>query len=212
VALGPFGGAYRYTDLNPSFWGVMVQIIPGLHKIRAIGRFAPIGHLMIIALLACFVMFRVQPLQVRYKRLGLLLCCALWVSVHLTEQYTPVYITGRSSTLVSPEPDEKAFFETLGQPVLSFPTKPFYGNTLSMLYFRNFPDIQQINGYSGRSTPFFDQIMDQVGPNCAQVNLARSKGVNHFVFFKYRLQGTPWVNLSDCLDKPLFESHRVVVY
>ena len=212
-----FGPSYFFRQVHPdpSLWGVWAWLVPGVHKMRAIGRMAPIGQTVLLGIVA-WMLFRLILIE-KSKRANLLLCAvsSFWMLIQACENDSDLYITKPSPDVLVTSADETQFFSNIKEPILAFPVAPFHISTYAMLYFTHFSNIKLVNGYSGSSTPQYDELMASAPPELPsdrQVAMANKLGVHTFVVFK-NLLGKEHISIikSQWADK-IFENDRFYVF
>lgn len=160
LALGPLL-YYQSEAVNPSIWGFFALWFPGFTSMRAIGRIAYLGHVTLVAsfTLAAIIYYANRSTTWRRPLLFFFVLLALIQALDTIHVRPPEEIL--SSDLIEPRADERAFFFTIEGPVVVLPSQPFPRSARYMLYFQSFPQIQLMNGYSGRSTPTWNAIMQK---------------------------------------------------
>lgn len=211
IALGPHG-YYLGESWNPSLWGFFAVWFPGFSSIRAVGRLAYPGHVVLMGFLFAFLLQHIswQVVAPRaWAMLGVGLCL-LQIADGWTVQapFAPV-----ESRQWKPTSKERAFFSELNGALVVFPARPFHRNSAIMLYFSGFENLSIMNGYSGRCTPRWHTIMqdeERYGIASRQpVYRALESGVDYVAF---RLD---WLPDDVTLELPeaavLFETPRWLV-
>ncbi len=160
IAFGPKSYVFLDDRVGLSIWQFFYQWLPGFDQIRAIGRMAYLGQGLISALVLAALLVALTHRQPAVRR-------TVWVLalLALTAQVWDLHpIRARAEpqqeTRIQPTAAEAAFWQTVDGPLLVLPGAPFHGNTTHMLYFAGFRNILLANGYSGRSTPAWDQLME----------------------------------------------------
>jgi len=151
TAMGP-GTFFGERAMDPSVWGILNGMIPGYGGMRDLIRFAPLITVCgaaLISVMAFSLTWRVRiPLG-----LGLLLMVMLEV---------PRFEAPR--TRVNPgrialQPEAERFFSSLDGAMLVVPAAPFHRNPIPMLRWQAFQNLRLVNGYTGRPTEMFTEVM-----------------------------------------------------
>jgi hypothetical protein len=212
-----FGPSYFFREMHPdpSLWGMWAWLVPGVHKMRAIGRMAPIGHTVLLGIVA-WMAFRII-LAEKSKKTNLLfgIICSVGMLIQACEHESDLYITKPSSDVLAFSGDENLFFGSLKEPILAFPVSPFHISTYAMLYFTHYPKINLMNGYSGSSTPQYDELIASGPPDLPsdrQVAIASTLGVDTFVVFKNLIGKDSMSVLKAKWANSVFENDRFYVF
>ena len=212
-----FGPSHFFRSVNPdaSLWGVWAWLVPGVHKMRAIGRMAPIGQTLLLGFVAWFLFKKVLQEKSKVKFATLCLTSAVWMFVQACEHDSDLYITSPSSKYLTSTADENDFFNGLIDPILAFPVVPFHASTYPMLYFVNFPNVKLMNGYSGSSPSHYGLLMSSGTPDLpseSQIYLANQLGVATFVVFKSFFSTLQLEILKSKWHHNIFENERFYVF
>ncbi len=210
VAFGPHG-YYLAERANPSIWGFFSLWLPGFTGMRAVGRMAALGQILLLFLFSVWWWTqRVQAATHRARRTRLMLCIVLICTLQALD-HSPVRAVSErfNEALVRPSTDEQDFFSRIEGTLVVFPATPFSRNTAHMLYFSHFPELVLMNGYSGRSTERWDEVMrleHRHGRGAPEAVLeAVRSGVNHVAFRLDRMS-------PPVMDNPVFENERWQVF
>lgn len=157
VSFGFVGVREPFFQMDVSVWGLLASWIPGANKIRAIGRFAPIGQCLVVGAFAWFVARSMSQRLSATKGLVLVSLLTTW---HTLENYYPPLMSFHSSSFYHLNASERQNFSKISSPALVLPSRHFHNNASYMLQFVEVPELKLINGYSGSSTVLFDAIMD----------------------------------------------------
>lgn len=215
IAFGPM--IYYYSEsVNPSIWGFFSLWVPGFNGMRAVGRIALIGQTLVLCLSALWVWALWERVGSRARRVlcvGVIVACALQgLDSSVLRARQRVY----DEEQIRPTTEEKEFFQSISGSLVAFPAAPFPRNTSMMLYFAEFRDIRVMNGYSGKSTPLWDAIMQlerEHGRGAPEpVRHAVETGVDYVAVRKDFIRTTQlkWLFESDVA--PAFEGARWSVY
>jgi hypothetical protein len=211
IAFGPWE---RFHDqpVNPSLWGVMA-LVPGVANMRAIGRLAIVGHGLLLGalLLYVFTLFA-QPTR----------RTALWSVVLVLMALQGIELAGGKARhlefdadMITPRPDETAFFAGVQGPAIVFPAYPDMRNAGYMVYFSHFPGLCIMNGYSTHSTPTWDRIANLAAEkgvaNEDQILAAEQLGVKYLVFHKSKVGDDRLRELRNSGRQFLFRNDRFLV-
>jgi hypothetical protein len=215
IAFGP-RTYYVKQPVNPSIWGFFALWVPGFDEMRAIGRMAYPGQVSLILLVAVRAALYAVNLRPR-PRACFMLFCMICVVAQLWDSHAirPPQQRHQAKQL-SPTKSEYDFFSKLSGPLLALPAHPFFGNTRHMLFFQPFKKLYLMNGYSGHSTPLWDQIMMRefkaIAGSPEQLQLALATGVDYIAVRTDRIADP--MNNSDSTDayEPLFKNERWSVY
>jgi hypothetical protein len=213
IANGP---RTRFTDApaNPSLWGVFALLVPGTGRMRAVGRLAVVGQALLMAMAFLMAMrYAARNRTATGQVVAALLVAAVLQGADVlplranSKPYAPDHVT--------PDLEEQAFLETLDGTALVLPAKPFHRNAQPMLFFSRFLNLRLMNGYSSRSTPLWDGIMDNgatEGEGCPQqVAAARANGADWLIIFKYGIH-RHWLKELYAQDtKPVFDNTRLLI-
>ncbi len=215
VAFGPHG-YYLNEQVNPSIWGFLSLWVPGLGNMRAVGRLAYIGQVLVMSITALWIW--VMATRLRGAHLN-----ALWAAVAVgcvlqgwDGGAARAPIRTYDERLIRPSADEQAFFESIDGSMAVFPAIPFARNTIPMLYFSSFHDLSLMNGYSARTSPAWENIMKLAHNHGAvapePVHYALNQGVDYIaVRIEFIYPGhAAW--MEDTAESPLFENDRWRVY
>ncbi len=216
IAFGPHG-YYLGERVNPSPWGFFSLWVPGFTSMRAVGRMAFVGQVLLMTLVALWV----WTLWVRARgpvrhvlTVGLVAACLLQgLDASIVRARQRPY----DESLIRPTAAEREFLHSLEGSLVSIPAEPFAHNTWAMLYYAAFPDLYLMNGYSGRSTARWDEMMrlglthGRGAPE--QVRYAVTQHVDYVAVRKdfVRASRIAWLIESEEVA-PLFENRRLVVY
>ena len=215
VASGPRPVAAA-GGLDPSPWGVLSLIVPGMRSMRAPGRLAAVGQGLLFTL-AVLYLFHILATTQGKARLRVV-CIAIALSVlQFVDQFGAHCSTTRTDdTHFTPTAGERSFFDGLEGPVLVFPTMPFHRNTYPMLYFSNFPNILLVNGYSARASTLFSRLMKFAeahgSVNREQLVHARKAGCRHLAICKLRTSKRKVDMMRNSEYPVLFESDHFIVF
>ncbi len=215
IAFGPHG-YYLNTRVNPSVWGFLALWAPGLTNIRAVGRMAFIGQVLIFSLVALWIWIMQARSRGPFRRVlwvGLAAGCVLQ---GLDASTIRVPRQRHDASIIQPTAEEHAFFDALDGAMVVFPAHPYSRNTVPMLYFSRYPDLRLMNGYSARSTFVWDQVMwlgRRYGP-CSpeQIRYVLNQGVDYVAVRTEFIRPAHAEGLKERAGEPLFENHRWAVY
>jgi hypothetical protein len=151
TAMGP-GTFFGPKAIDPSVWGILHRILPGYAGMRDLIRFVPLVGVCITALLFAGACWRMSP--------------SLWWAVcFLGILGTPELLSySPNRTPIDPDtielnPQASTFFQSISGDVLVVPCAPFHRNPNTMLCWQPFPNLRLLNGYTGRRTEAFDQLL-----------------------------------------------------
>lgn len=183
------GGSFffRTNTWNPSVWGLLAKTIPGVTKMRAVGRLAPIGYVFLYGFLFSWLLdfaMRNRRTVIFWSAIG------LFTTAHYLEHYSQLYVNEYDPNFLNPTAAESEYFASITEPVVYFPTNKNHQNTRPMLIFSPFQNIRLMNGYSGRDVPLWVQIMDMGKdrePTHEQLLFSHLQGVRIAILDKSRL-------------------------
>lgn len=146
---GPWGST-EIEKPNPSFWSFFHILIPGAESMRAIGRFAILAKILIWAW--GFITFRKLRLP-----LALLL---------LIEGGRSFYGMGVNFNEIRLNSEEREALTTLlTGPYAVVPVPNIIENPAIMLKFQDLNQFPMVNGYSGKTSQFFDRFINSTAKN-----------------------------------------------
>lgn len=212
-----FGPSHFYRNFQPdaSLWGIWAWLIPGVHKMRAVGRMAPIGQIILLGLVAWFLFRRIaREASPRIRTLFFTIALFL-MFLQAAEHDSDLYITTPSPAVLTTLPAEEEYFGALQGPILAFPVSPFHISTYAMLYFTHFPNIYLMNGYSGSATPRYYELMASGAPEMPsdkQISMANQVGVDTFVVFKELISDSQLAELMKKWNNKAFDNNRFYVF
>ncbi len=214
VALGPWSH-FAEAPVNPTLWGVLVKIVPGLENMRSIGRMAVVGQgcLLGVLLLYCFSALSRSEGNTRRVVAAFIMVLILlqWVEHFGAKPYTNTYRMQKAR----PASDERQFFSSEEGVIAVFPTNPFHRNSSAMLYFDEFQSINLMNGYSSHSTEVWDEMMrlgrGKQEPAQEQLVFAESLGCNYFMVWKLFRNADRIKSLQSGPRAVVFENERLLV-
>ncbi len=215
IAFGPLT-YYLYEPVNPSLWGFLTLWVPGMVSIRAVGRMAFIGQVLLYALAALWIWVTLARSGRTQKRMVwtvvVLLCVLQGLDVFTVRARQGRY----DESIIRPTQEEHAFFETIHGSLVSIPAHPFSRNTVPMLYFVGYPELRLMNGYSAVSTPVWDEVMrlERQHGACSpeQVQYVVSQGVDYIAVRLDFIRASRVAWLTEWAGAPVFENHRWAVY
>lgn len=212
VAYGFAAGPSRHygsLEENVSLWGIFNAVVPGLRRMRALGRMAPMGQIFLCGLSLVLILRIIRFRAVIKTAVVVLLLGSLY-----EQNYEP-WITYPSDEVMFASADESLYFDDIDQPVLVLPSVPFQKNTAMMLYFLNFPGVHMINGYSGSSSPEFMRIMhleSSGAPTGEVLQAAAGFGARHLLLVKERLSPEKIAEIRRMFPGPEFENGRFLAF
>jgi hypothetical protein len=184
MADGPRGGA---NPVDVSVWGVFQNLVPGVSKMRAMGRMAPLGLIVLFALTFYGYFALVSAIAKRRKLLVFNCFFLTMLSFAIWEHTSAVYIFKYQEESIRPSPSAEVFFSNKSYKILSLPLHPWHVTTYAMNYFVESPEILLMNGYSGKMNELLKQLMDKesVGfMNLDTFSLAKENQAELVVVFK----------------------------
>jgi len=185
IAFGLSSG-YQHPIFNPSLLGVFNLLLPGMHSIRAIGRFGSPAFGVLLAIIAYIAFTRLY--KKRPVLFSLTIGCLL---INIPEQLKIPYInTYAAEFLFNKTPEEHKFFANLQGALVVYPMQPFHLNSYPQLYFLPYKNLSIVNGYSGRSSSFSDQLIlsgaDSFTPE--SYALLKSQNIQYLAISKWRYE------------------------
>lgn len=212
-----YSGAFYKDYFNPSVYGVLSILIPGMRSMRAIGRFGGLGTVFLYGIILYFfvsnIIFSFKENKIKlYSTLSFVFLALM--SLNLIEQKINPYVAQLDSSLLIAKPDEKDFLTKLSGNAMVFPIVPDYASTYCMIYFLPFNQIKLVNGYSGRSSLFFTDIVKYYSENIPKqsfVDLLQKKNVSFLVFQKWRYSENDIKNILLRFSNVLFHNDRFLV-
>lgn len=214
TAFGP-GELFRFNTIDPSIWGLFSYVVPGYSQMREVIRFAPLGQIILGALVFLAVAHAVlTATTVCTKRLLGLVVAAL-VALQISETVrVKAPITEIAPSSITLREDETAFYQTISGSMAVLPSQPFHRNTYHMLRWDAHPGIKLLNGYSARSTPEFVRCMElerMYGPASEeQQAYLHSMGVQYVTAFHASLSDAAVHQLQQ-LSGVLYTNERLTV-
>jgi hypothetical protein len=207
TAMGP-GRHFSDTHFEPNVWGLFSRLLPGYGSMRELIRFAPLAHLLALALV-----FRAF-LSVATSRTALVLLVLL-TGLQLSENIgTHAVVSPVDPAHLGLDEAEHAFFETLDGVMFIVPAAPFHRNTQHMLRWMTYENLRLINGYSGSSTPELDALIaaenhhGRVSPE--QVAAAIAQGADFLCVLRHYVPDPAEEQVRRSFPR-LFENDRFLV-
>jgi hypothetical protein len=188
LAIGPNP---HFADMhpNPSLYGLLKVLIPGVDNMRAIGRMAVVGQACLGLLLFSFYARLYIKQEQRKGAFAVALFFASALFLQLAESWPVKAQVNRYATEnLAMNVHEKGKMSTLQGTACVFPATPWPKNTHAMLYFLPLEKLRLINGYSAHSTPFFDKVMEAGAerrePTPQQLALLAPTGCEYLILWK----------------------------
>ncbi|MDD9950101.1 MAG: hypothetical protein OXT67_00920 [Zetaproteobacteria bacterium] len=183
VAMGPFK-PYMGLQVQPSIWGVLGALIPGVGDLRAVGRLATVAQQpLVLALLWGFFSLCELRRDRQRSTLRLWQVAFLLVAVQLLDNVgLTTYNTHMNAKQLTPSRKERLALADLQGPLLVFPTQPHFRSTQDMVYFSHLEQVNLVNGYSAFVTQPWQRMMDLAlhqhrEPSLEQLEYAQQLGV-----------------------------------
>lgn len=153
TAMGP-GTFFGEEAMDPSVWGVSAALIPSYRGMRELIRFAPAASVILLA---------VGYAAALWLRPGCRSWCwnaalVLVIAVGLVDPWRPV-AERKEVASFDLTPAQAEFFSTLEGVMVEIPAAPFHRNPSAMLRWQPFRRLRLVNGYSGKSTPEFADVI-----------------------------------------------------
>ncbi len=212
-AMGP---NHHFLDygLNPSIYGLLEEIVPGVANMRAIGRMAAIGYLCLGFWLFLQCSDYIETVGHKQSQTALMVFVVA-LSLQLMETWPVKTMTNHYKVqALEPAPAETKLLQSIKGTAVFFPTTPWHRNTHLMLYLSSFKDITLVNGYSAKSTPFFDKFMaaeDNGEPSEPQLQYLHEIGCEYLIVNRRKLSRD---NLKRLVQKyPIHQgSKKLIVF
>jgi hypothetical protein len=202
IGMGPHR-PYMGVTVQPSIWGLLGALIPGVGDLRAVGRITTVAQQpLMLALLLGFIYYLKVWGQSHHKSSCLKTAAAILCLIQFGDM---AGVRSYSSTInpldLTATSADSMFWRQLDEPIVVFPATPPYRSAQDMVYFASFQNMKLMNGYSAFSADFWDKMMllaeaveSEPSPN--QVEYAESLGAKWLAVLK----GSPSQGASLVLD------------
>lgn len=214
IASGP-STFYRPGQFDPGAWSLAAILLPGFDSIRDLQRFVPVGQGLLLGSLLGLAAAAMGVANGRWRLVVAAAAMAL-----LLFQSIEAWPSKAIRTPIHPDhlrltAEEQEAAAALNGPMLVLPTRPFHRNTFTMLTWMHSPGVTLVNGYSGRPSEVFADLMrleELHGPaSDPQIELALGLGVRYLCLVADRIPADRMHGLRQRFPAVLDGEHFVIV-